>query len=316
MKMTFIILVVFGLVLQAHAEPQPPAGLVIYYEAEARKVDLRWPAQAGVRFNLYRADSFEGHYFLVDQTRDTIISDDARQTGFYYVTALQEDSESAPSNHVGVMRVAAAPYCACAFASPFGIPFKVWEMRDGVPIYGDLSTCPSDVVGEQGTCGTLVTANRMLRQDNGQFAYRYIGADCAWTNQLETNCGAVPGRCFWWQGLGGEDTVYVYGECDASGNYANITMPEGAFSAYSWRDPRMLSRDRLNLLASGFTGGTLITSDRVISQSNGAFFYYDTALQAFGGYLEQVNPGRAYWIQNKDHTNNSWSYNYTASGAP
>lgn len=222
-------------------------------------------------------------------------------------------TESGPSNKVGYTKINALGG-AGTVSTPFGIAFQTWDVPVGnVPSYGVNSTCPSDIFGDQANCGSLVTADRVLRQDNGQFAYRGTPS-CAWTNQLETNCGAVPGRAFWYQNKTGADRpLVVAGEVNNSGNYATITMGEGAFTAYAWRDSRDLDRDDLNLLAAGFTGGTLVTSDRVIDQISGEFFVRLAA--SWSGALNPVRPGRAYWIQNKDHANNDWPYNYDASGA-
>jgi hypothetical protein len=227
-------------------------------------------------------------------------------------------TESGPSNKVGYPKINCLGGVGTV-STPFGIAFQTWDVPIGnVPSYGVPSTCPSDIFGDQPACGTLVTADRILRQDNGQFAFRNSAAGCAWANQLETNCGAVPGRAYWYQNKTGADrALVVAGECNNTGNYANIAMTELAFTAYAWRDSRDLDRDDLNLLLAGFTGGALLTSDRVIDQVNGNFFWRNTTNNTWQGSagFTFVSPSKAYWVQNKDHANDTWNYNYDASGA-
>lgn len=223
-------------------------------------------------------------------------------------------TESGPSNKVGYTKINALGG-AGTVSTPFGIAFQTWDVPIGnVPTYGVNSSCPDDIFGDQTACNTLTLADRILRQDNGQFAYRNSVASCAWAGQLQTNCGAVPGRAYWYQNKTGADRpLVVAGEVNNTGNYATIAMTELAFTAYGWRDSRDLDRDDLNLLAAGFTGGTLTNSDRCVDQISGEFFYRTAT--AWAGALNPVRPGRAYWIQNKDHANDTWSYNYDASGA-
>jgi hypothetical protein len=225
-------------------------------------------------------------------------------------------TESGPSNKVGYTKINCLGG-AGTVATPFGIAFQTWDVPIGnVPSYGVPSTCPSDIEGDQPNCGTLLTGDRILRQDNGQFAYRNSVTGCSWAGQLETNCGMVPGRAYWYLNRTGVDRPNVVaGEVNNTGNYANIAMTELAFTAYSWRDSRDLDRDDLNLLLAGFTGGALLTSDRTIDQVNGNFFWRRTSDNTWQGALTTVNPGRAYWVLNRDHANDTWSYNYDASGA-
>lgn len=223
-------------------------------------------------------------------------------------------TESGPSNKVGYTKINALGG-AGTVSTPFGIAFQTWDVPAGnIPSYGVNSTCPSDIFGDQPNCGALLTADRILRQDNGQFAFRNSAAACAWANALETNCGAVPGRAYWYQNKTGADRpLVVAGEVNNSGNYATITMTELAYTAYAWRDSRDLNVDDLNLVASGFTGGALLASDRLIEQAGGTFVTR-TALGAWSPATYTVNPGKAYWILNRDHANNNWDYNYDASG--
>ncbi len=235
-------------------------------------------------------------------------------------------TESGPSNKVGYTKINALGG-AGTVSTPFGIAFQTWDVPVGnVPSYGVNSSCPSDIFGDQPNCGResfgSPLADRILRQDNGDYGFRNNQAACAWGGGLETNCSAVPGRAYWYQNKTGVDRpLVVAGEVNNSGNYANIAMTELGFTAYAWRDSRDLNIDDLNLVAAGFVGGPFSfgagQSDRVIDQNNGLIGW-----RTAGGIwnnndpaaLYTMVPGHAFWIQNKDHANNTWNYNYDASG--
>jgi len=129
-------------------------------------------------------------------------------------------------------------------------------------------------------------------------------------------------RAYWYRnGSGATRNLLLAGEADTIGVGIPTVVVQGPSSpgllntAYSWRDPRDVSRRRLNLLDQGFLGGTATTSDKVLAQVGGASFYYLTASSTWGGTLFGVSPGIAYWIQNK-HVGNTWAYTYNASGVP
>lgn len=217
--------------------------------------------------------------------------------------------QSGPSNTVGYVKIVAT----ASGYTPFGLPFKFWDVVSGTPQYGVISNQPSDIVGDQANCGSFLTADRILRQDNGQNAYRAATA-CAWTGLLESGSGMTPGRAYWYQNRTASNrNLVLAGEVDNSGNYATVSVTNNAYVPYSWRDSRSVNRDDLNLVASGFMGGTFLTSDRIVSQTGGTNFYYTGS--AWSGTLVTVEPGAAYWIHNRNHANGAWNYNYDASGA-
>jgi hypothetical protein len=225
--------------------------------------------------------------------------------------------QSGPSNTVGYVKIIALGNAAPGIqtvSTPFGLPFKFWDVPvGGIPTYGAVSNNPSDICGDQLTCGSASSADRILRQDNGNTAIRNSASGCAWTGSLETSSGMTPGRAYYFQSRQDADENFVLaGEVDNSGNYLTVSIGAGAQVAYSWRDSRSLNRDDLNLVASGFTGGTNSgNSDRVVAQTGGAFFWRRTSDGTWQGSLVTVEPGLAYYIHNRHAT---YNYNYDASG--
>ncbi|HEY3295029.1 MAG TPA: hypothetical protein VGL38_06305 [bacterium] len=231
--------------------------------------------------------------------------------------------ESGPSNKVGYVKIQCNGGTSAVYTA-FGLPFKFWTVPTGnVPTYGTESRKPSSIVGTQTNCGTSLTADRIVRQDVGRFAYRNSASSCTWAGQLETNPADMePGRAYWYRNNSGAvRNLVLAGEADTTG----IGIPTVTITApttqpliptpYSWRDPRDVPRERLNLLAQGFTGGTSLTSDKVLAQVGGAAFTYNTSTNLWSGGLTVVSPGVAYWIQNK-HSGHTWNYTYNASGVP
>ncbi len=225
--------------------------------------------------------------------------------------------QSGPSNTAGYVKITgvAGSYTA------FGLPFKFWDVPSGgIPTYGVVSTNPSDIFGDQTNCGGTTTADRILRQDNGTSAFRSTTLGCGWTGTLESGSGVLPGRAYWYYNrTAANRDLVLAGEVDNTGNYATIAMALATYNPYSWRDSRAVDRDDLNLVAAGFRGGSLAsTSDQVINQTGGAFFWRrttDNTWQPTTGPLS-VQPGAAYWIFNRNQAGDVvWNYNYDASGA-
>ena len=224
--------------------------------------------------------------------------------------------ESGPSNKVGYVKINALGGTGVVYTQ-FGLPFKFWYVPTGnVPTYGTESRKPSSIVGSQANCGTIVTADKITRQDNGHYAYRNSGSSCAWVNPLETNSEMEPGRAYWYQNnTHANRNLVLAGEADTTAaGIPTVTIAANSNTPYSWRDPRELANNKLNLLAQGFTGGTVISSDRVISQASaGTSFYYRTSDGTWQG-LATVSPGTSYWVKNNHAT--PWNYTYNATGVP
>jgi len=213
--------------------------------------------------------------------------------------------ESGPSNKVGYTKIT----CGVGYTA-FGIAFKTWTVPvGGIPTYGTPGNKPSDIIGDQAACGTITTADRIIRQ-GGNFAYRNSGASCTWANTLETSSQMRSSCAYWYQNktVAARDVV-IAGEADVTSAPDSAIVGGNTYKAYSWRDPRVRTRDVLGLVADGFTGGTISTSDKVIEQG-GNFFYYTAP--NFAGSLASVTPGKAYWIQSKHAGGFTYTYDPTA----
>jgi len=239
--------------------------------------------------------------------------------------------QSGPSNVVGYVKIvcgANATPGTQTVSTPFGLPFKFWYVPSaGIPTYGVESDKPSDIAGDQLNCNNLSSnADRILRPDNGNNAYRLTSLSCGYTGALETsvnwNDRMVPGRSYYYQNRTDAVRNFVLaGEVDNSGIYApspeGTVITAGVFANYSWRDSRSVNRDDLNLLAAGFNGGTLASnSDRVVNQDgSGANFWRRTTDNTWQGGIVTVEPGVAYWIHNRTNGGvGTYTYDYDASG--
>lgn len=231
--------------------------------------------------------------------------------------------QSGPSNKVGYVKVAVSSGTQAAPASTaFGLPFQFWAVNvSNVPVYGSESIKPSDVLGDQLNHGTISSADRIQKQGSPDFGY--ISTASVWSGALQTGNGGngtmEPGKAYWYiNKSGAARTLVLAGEVNNSGTYDTLfvnapSVPGLANTALSWRDARIVANNNLNLVAQGFTGGTISSSDRVQEQGGTNFFYYNGS--AFAGGLAAVTPGKAYWIINK-HVNHTFNYIYNASGVP
>jgi hypothetical protein len=240
--------------------------------------------------------------------------------------------ESGPSNKVGYVKVTVtANVPPAAASSPFGLPFIFWSVPTGnIPTYGDTTKMPSMIVGTQANpCSTSGCSDNIVRQAGGLVGWRNSSAGGAWTGSLQTGgtpAGSgqmIPGHAYWYRNRSGVLRYMVLaGEADTTAvgiPLRAIPAPgatgSGAISTpYSWRDPRAVPRNQLNLLQQGFTGDTTSgTSDAVAAQTGGSSCYYNTTTSAWGGSMTALTPGWAYWIRNR-HRLHSWNYTYLANG--
>jgi len=225
--------------------------------------------------------------------------------------------ESAPSNKVGYVKITVTGGTGNQYSN-FGLPFVFWDVPTGnVPTYGTESRQPSDIFGTQPLCGPGLSADRVIRSDVGRFAYRGTPS-CAWTNNLETNPNdAEPGHGYQVRTTNQPTKYYVLaGEADTTAiGIPSVPIVINRFVTYSWRDPRELAVSRLNLLAQGFTGGTLSTNSDRVAQigGNGYFAWYRTTDHTWQGSLPSVTPGKSYYIVSRH--NPTWNYTYNATGA-
>jgi len=237
--------------------------------------------------------------------------------------------ESGPSNKVGYVKV----YCPGALDEnniatdsyqEFGLPFRFWDVPgNNIPTYGSLSTCPSDIVGNQANPGTGATADLVIRQDLGDYGYRNPSG--VWSGFLELYCEMTPAQAYWFDNLRGYDIEVVLAG-DADINTDNIdavevyapgsTSPDDeVYIPYSWRDARELGVDQLGLLEQGFLGGlNASTSDYIVQQGLSGFYaWYKSNTSTWMGLMNTVVPGESYWITNKHPTSDYW---YTFASPP
>jgi len=237
----------------------------------------------------------------------------------FAATAFAQQSD--PSNDVGYVKLSSTGSGTPGIQSvlPFGLPFKFWTVVANVPSYGTESTRPSSIVGAQINPGTFTSADRVVRQDGGNFAYRLAPAG-TYTGSLETLATMVPGRAFFYQNkTGANRTLVLAGDVDNSGGYGVLTVTGGASTAstpMSWRE----SRNRLiatqvgpqlaGAVGTDFEGGSFTTSDQLVAQIGGAAARLNAAETLWSGTLTQIAPGSAYFIQNRVHANGTWTYAY------
>lgn len=195
--------------------------------------------------------------------------------------------------------------------TPFGIKFITWDIPlTGIPTYGVVSNRPSDIVVDQANCGTIVTADRVVNQCTGTFAYRNSAAACTWTGTLETSNGMFYECCYWYLNRTGvaRDLV-IFGEADITTLAAAVPIPGLSYKPYNWREPRIRPRNNLQLINDGFVGGTVTTSDRVIEQCSGTFFWFRVVDNSWQGALTVIDPCQCcHWIQNRHAA--TWTYSY------
>jgi hypothetical protein len=251
---------------------------------------------------------------------------------FVFVVVLMASTcfaqlQSGPSNTVGYVKIVCGASAGTA-STPFGLPFQFWYVPSaGIPSYGVESSKPSDIVGDQANCtSSSITADRILRPDNGFSAYRLIVLSCGYTGALELdatwNNRMIPGRNYYY--LNRTHLVrnlVLAGQVKNDGLYAPSpeaqTIAQGGFNEYSWRDSRSVNRDDLNLIAAGFNGGSsALNSDRVVIQDgSGNNFWRRTTDNTWQGPIITVEPGAAYWNHNRANGGvGTYSYDYDASG--
>jgi len=168
-------------------------------------------------------------------------------------------------------------------------------------------------------------ADRIVRQGGGGYAYR-ASTNCTWTGALETGGAALmePGRAYYYANKSGASrTLVLAGEADTTAigipgmAIAAPTTTAGSYTPYSYRDPRQVNRDKLNLvgtvLHAQFWGGALGSSDRLVEQGGSYCLCTDVIPPVWSGGLAYITPGKAYYILNK-HVGHAWTYTYLANG--
>lgn len=240
--------------------------------------------------------------------------------------------ESNPSNKVGYVKISTIGAVGETY-TPFGLPFVFWYVPTGnIPVYGNKSYNPRDIIGDQLPCGDYGTTDFLWMQDWGYTAWReceagYVGpmAEEIWDPEVGTGL-MIPSAAYWWVNNHGENMDFVLaGEADITGTgiyeafiYGTDDPFNPAFTAYSWRDPRNVDRAALNLLEAGFQGAEVdYESDQVWEQVGGRSFWYDNLNSVWQYPVEEggmgtVDPGMAYWIM----TTHAGGFAYTYAPTP
>jgi hypothetical protein len=207
--------------------------------------------------------------------------------------------ESGPSNTVGFTKVT----CPVGY-TPFGLAFKFWNVVTGVPQYGTVSTKPSSIVGQQLTPGTYNTGDRIYRQ-GGDWCFRQA-ASPYWSGALETNGTMVEGRAYFVRNRqAASQNMVLAGQVDTSA-FGPIAIAANIYTPLSFRDARIRPVSQINLITSGFQGGTYNTSDRLYEQG-GSWCWYNTGTSTWTG-MANVTPAKAYFVRERHGA--TWNYNY------
>jgi hypothetical protein len=197
--------------------------------------------------------------------------------------------ESAPSDVVGFLNVN-APVGYNIFSNPF-------TYYDGTHTATlDLD----DIVGTQLTAGTPANADRIIDANTGAYAFLMTGTPPTWTGTLTdfnlanayyAKIFATPNNFY----LAGsvEQDVMVYGTMNVGYNVVGL------------KEAGSVSLDDLDLISSGFTGGSPATSDRIIDANTGQFAFYLSG--AWSGTLTSTTIGHSYYILVKN-TAFAWTY--------
>lgn len=295
------------------ATAQPPTDVTILVNQPCcgltNSVELRWTNTGATLYEVWKsvAGPFGG-YWLHDPAvppgggGTTVWVDPipagANPRAFY--TVSEAPGGPLASNIVGYVDIVCAPG-----STPFGLPFRFWDVMNCVPQFGVASSNPSDVIGCQLTGGTGATGDRVIQQ-GGSWAYRTTTM-VWWAGTCEIVGCMTDGGAFWlWNRHSFTQDMYLAGEVDHTTVYW-VTIFPNTSTPLSFRMATDEPRSSMNLLTSGFTGGSGATSDRLIEQG-GAWCYYNTTISNWSGALLGNTPGKAYWILEKH--GNTWNYTY------
>lgn len=223
---------------------------------------------------------------------------------------LAAEQDTLP-NMAGVVKIT----CEADGYTALGLPFTFWALDgSGDPIYGTVSTKPSDIIRDQLTHGWPWEADEVIRKDNGQVAYR--GPDSLWHGPLETNANMEVGRYYWIHSRqDSAQDLFLVGEVDSS-TYGPIAVDSG-YTPLSFRTAFNRPLDSLNLTACGFTGGLYaFQSDELLEKNTGNVAWYRTSDQTWQGAFGYVTPGYGYYIHDRGGLSWDYYYRFDCSQAP
>ncbi|NQS97475.1 MAG: hypothetical protein HQ591_03390 [candidate division Zixibacteria bacterium] len=193
-------------------------------------------------------------------------------------------AESEPSNTVGFISFESAEGAWVPFAFPFSY------YTDGHVYTTTLGEC----LGGNWFEGTLGTGDRIWDQNLMGYVFNFNG------NWVGAFTDITPGRAYWAYVIPGNPTVtgVTAGEVDM--NPLNMgTMESGLYNPVGLREPGAVMLGNSNLLESGFTGGSLGSSDRIWDQNlMGYSFYLIPPGTWVGGLVTPgLEGGHALWVQ-------------------
>jgi hypothetical protein len=235
--------------------------------------------------------------------------------------------QSDPSNDVGYVKLVNNGVPGLNVSLAFGLPFQFWNVVANVPQYGIESTQPSSIIGSQIQQGVTATAaDNIVRQDGGQIGFRNNTGN--WAGLLQTTSAMVPGSAYYYVNKTGTvRNLVLAGDVANTNGYATRVIPGTPTTlgqlGMSWRDSRTLSfppsatlpEVGVGLLADGFRGAaSALARDLVVDQIAGTSASVLADNTTWTG-MATANPGRAYRIVNRPHTNGGWTYNFMVSAA-
>ncbi len=199
--------------------------------------------------------------------------------------------ESDPSETVGFVKITAG-----MGYTPFALPFTFYDATH------TETHLVSDIIGDQVTGGTPTTSDRIIDVNTGQFAF-YNSGTSTWAGTL-SNMDAS--HAFYIQVKNTALDLYLAGTVeDVTVDYGTLAV---GYNAVGIQSASELLVSELNLVESGFTGGTPTTSDRIIDVNTGQFAFYNSGTGTFAGTLANITPGHVYYVQVKNTAFN-WIFN-------
>ncbi len=203
--------------------------------------------------------------------------------------------ESDPSDVVGyVKRTATIGY------SYFSLPFTFYAI-------GVETMTLDDIIGDQLTGGNILTGDRIIEIPLGTYAY-YNGTN--WTGALTSFTDNYAYQ-FKVHSTHTDQDVYLAGNVEQEVQLMPNTCVVG-YSYHGIREAGEVDVSALDLLDSGFTGGNILTSDRLIDVSAGDYAYYNTGTSLWAGSLTTTDPAEAYQVKvYSTHSSFPWTYDPT-----
>ena len=210
----------------------------------------------------------------------------------YTLIALESD----PSATVGYVRVDAD-----IGYTYFSLPFTFYDSSPTPVETLDLD----DIIGTQLTGGNLATGDRIIEIGTGIYAYLNSGTNL-WTGVLSD---FTDNMAYYFKVHTFHDTADVY----LAGKVVQETQTVGTcgigYTFVSIREAGEIAVSALDLIISGFLGGNLASSDRLIEADTGYYAYYNTGTSSWAGSLTNIYPGKVYLIKvHTAHSGFTWLY--------